>query len=306
MADWGLIRGVLGDARFVPLDEAAFLRLNICRRNALTALGIEEKHDMFLANMLELETETLGVVARRIYSDHRNWNNSIEDLHLLNRRIVNLLTSCRMYADQLLHDTSGIYGKESAIYRQIKGFLSHEYDKRLGYRFMEALRNHVQHCGLPAHKISTGRGIVGDKHGPNVPIQRFASVHAMIADLRENGSFKISILNEVSHSGAESVDLIEMARDYVAGLSTVHHRVRSCMTTEVNGWVSAVRSAIFEFHGHHDENLSVRLVARDDDGLHLEAHTLFLDFENRREYLVQRHSAVHTSTRDIITSRKID
>jgi len=78
----------------------------------------------------------------------------------LNRLLLNLLSSVRMYLDH--HETylARKYGEESDRYKTYKAACSKEYDGNFSYRFLYKLRNYAQHCGLPIGSISLSSKII--------------------------------------------------------------------------------------------------------------------------------------------------
>lgn len=67
--------------------------------------------------------------------------------------IQNVLSSIRGYIDTFAHTLSESYGKESEIYERFKIEKSKAFDSSKSYRFIEMLRNYVQHRGVPGDKI---------------------------------------------------------------------------------------------------------------------------------------------------------
>ena len=80
------------------------------------------------------------VLARTIYMD-------------LNRLILNLLASARMFLDHTEYSLKGKYGKTSKEFNDFKKMCSYKYDTNFSYRFLYRLRNFAQHCGMPVGRI---------------------------------------------------------------------------------------------------------------------------------------------------------
>lgn len=85
-------------------------------------------------------------------------NHGIRNIALSKYQIVvsiqNLLSSMRGYIDTFAHTLSEFYGKESDIYNSFKAEKSLAFDNNKSYRFIESLRNHVQHRGYPIDKMN--------------------------------------------------------------------------------------------------------------------------------------------------------
>ena len=137
-----------------------------------------------------------------------------------NIKIVNLLTSARLYVDQLGHHVREILPETSTIKEDIKILFNQEYDTIPEYRFMEALRNYVQHRGIPVHSTQYSASREGE--GEDSRLVFSTEVYSNKKYLMEDGHFKRPILKEIP----EKVDLKAATRVYVESLSRVHCRTR--------------------------------------------------------------------------------
>lgn len=73
--------------------------------------------------------------------------------YLIIVRIQNFLSSARGFMDTFAHTLSKEYGKEADVYIEFNKQKSTTYDNHFSYRFIEALRNCVQHRELPLSLI---------------------------------------------------------------------------------------------------------------------------------------------------------
>ena len=161
---YGITRRVLGCKEFIEISKAEFEDVLRARDCFFDALGIEEKFDLVAENYAEFENELLRLTLRRMLFEDMNWASFREDLRVIHRRLANLLSACRLYADHSKHDVRLIYGDDSKVCRDLECAFSHEYDSRLGYCVLEALRNHMQHRGLPLYELrySSNRDFPGN------------------------------------------------------------------------------------------------------------------------------------------------
>ncbi len=90
---------------------------------------------------------------------------------------------------------------------------------------MEALRNHVQHYGLPVHWVSTGsRWTSPEADG----LMEFSvDLLAVRTRLAEDGTFKKEVLAELS----ERIDLKAAVRRYLESIGTVHEGTGASSTS---------------------------------------------------------------------------
>src|SRR5690349_15095768 len=120
-----------GDWAFLAITSEEFGKVKLARANLLAALGSEEKCELLIENFTEYEREVFGIAQRRLLKGGSSWAASLEDMLLLNRRLVNVLTAARMYADQIKHDINSIYGSVSKVADRVRESLSREYDEAL-------------------------------------------------------------------------------------------------------------------------------------------------------------------------------
>lgn len=79
----------------------------------------------------------------------------MESMYLdLNRHILNYLSTTRAFVDQSRHNISTRCGNNSQRYKNFEKACSTAYDGCFSYRFLDKLRNYVQHCGMPLGKLS--------------------------------------------------------------------------------------------------------------------------------------------------------
>lgn len=125
----------------------------------------------------------------------------------------------------------------------MKGLLSTEYNNRFGYRFMDALRNHAQHQGLPVETISFRSKWTTDDL-LEIGLEICISKESLVENTELNAKFRKSLRDKAEDQFA----LRPLVRDYIAGLCQIHEKVR-----EANN--AAVESAKKKFAGAHSRYL---------------------------------------------------
>ena len=128
-------------------------------RYCLKVFAVEEKYDVLISSYLDFEKQILNASASNMVRDYVGYYDFFEVRLGLNICMINLLTSVRMYVDQLGRHVSGCLPGGNDTESAVKALFSAEYDAHTEYRLMEALSNHVQHHGLrhPAGSFPTGR-----------------------------------------------------------------------------------------------------------------------------------------------------
>ena len=136
----------------MEISEAEYLSLHDARKVLNAAFSFEENFDLLVGNYIEIEnsalTLTTATMARQLYE----YDEMFELTSEMNRRAVNFLCTARLFVDQIRQRIGACGGDSAAIKKRI----SDAYDAAFEYRFMEALRNHVQHSGSAIHGLSFG------------------------------------------------------------------------------------------------------------------------------------------------------
>jgi hypothetical protein len=150
---YGITTLVLGSPGLIEISNQDYENIKQARRILFEALYLEEKFDLLTENYIEYETDLLALSTRYMIFRDQNYSWFRREQNLISRRVINLLTACRMYLDQSEHHLHNIYNGDSPKLTDLEVEKSFQYDGHLGYRVMEALRNYVQHRGSPIQTI---------------------------------------------------------------------------------------------------------------------------------------------------------
>ncbi|WP_171715749.1 hypothetical protein [Paenibacillus phytohabitans] len=125
------------------------------------------------------------------------------------------------------HDLKLVCNNKPDILDMYKRLMNSEYDSVLGYRVMEALRNFVQHRGLPVHVISHKTSRTDDNRIKHliIPIIR-------INDLESDGKFKKKLLEELKEEG-DKLDIRLYIRQYIQSFYKFQKFIREILAEEV-------------------------------------------------------------------------
>lgn len=236
-------RGVIGPWPFVGISEDYFARLKTAKHNVFVLLGIEEKFGMIVDNYLEYEGDLLKLALDHMAWHSADWPTMRDAMSLLNRRLANLLTVSRLYVDQVKQDVAQMYGAPEA-HRMCQEF-NVQYDRLLGYRVMEALRNFIQHRSLPIARLDYPAAWEPRKEGQL--LHHRACAHLGIAALRDDRNFKASVLQELEKGGNETQDITPWVRQYIDGLASVHRQLRTLTKVDVELWKKILLEALHNY-----------------------------------------------------------
>ncbi len=233
---------VLGSDNHIPISKGEFDEIKKAKSILLYAISIEELMDHVLENYIEWENDLLSFSTRNlVYSN-------VEDIHFqrrtATRRLVNILTTCRMYIDQSKQMTRRI--SNNVQKNQVEKLFAEEYDKHFEYRVMEALRNHSQHYGSPLHVMTQSWQRLGFEENDktlSTCIPQLQTKHII-----EDKSFKKSVSLEMQEYDA--IDMRHVTRVYIASLSKIHQRLREQIKKNVEGADELFSNAMSRFQDH--------------------------------------------------------
>jgi len=286
----------LGYDQTVELTKEEYDDAIAAKQGVVAALSLEEKINLVLENYVEFELELLQLTTRQMIFTNIQWSKFVGELQLVNRRLVNLLTACRLYIDQTKHEISQLYGNPSNELSATEGALSAEYDSCLGYRVMEALRNHVQHQSLPVDRLTYKQARV--EHGTDNRSQNLCAPLLSVTRLEEQKGFKAKVLAELKGQG-DMVDLKPFARDYVVSLVRAHMELRKRIDGDVSQWDKKLQSVIDRFKEKFPGNpvVGLAVVTMNEAGDIQEAVHIFSQLIERRQELERKnHNARHLRT----------
>ena len=216
------------------ISNKDFDLLRTARTHLFKALSIEEKLNLVLENYAEFEQELFNCSVNNMLFQSGDWSSSIDEIHTVNRRIINLLTTGRLYVDQVFHNICSIYGADSEQEKVVKKQTSQEYDSNLpGYRVMEAMRNYVQHRELPIRGLSKNMRRI--ENGSEVFMKNTIKLSIDINTLSEDKKFKKKVLTELQSLG-ESVEFTPLVRQYLGSIGNIHLKIRELLSSDVLVW----------------------------------------------------------------------
>lgn len=228
----------------LEIDEVEYLELLNARLILSTALNIEEKYDVALSNYLEFEKEQLTLTLDNLVNSiHYDYDQTYKVLSTLNRRLINFLSTGKQYTELSPSLAAKCRTKDPKTKENIKKLLSVQYDEHLDYRAMEALRNHVNHCGLAVHTISTPSKWTLTEQKKADKLVFNLEIYAEKAVLAENSGFKPAILRELP----SKFDLKKGARSYIGSISHVHEEIRKLISEPVNGARMTIENSLSRY-----------------------------------------------------------
>lgn len=285
---YGITKPIYTSEAFIELTESEFDAVKTAKANLITVVGIEEKFDLLIENYAEYERELLNLSFDQLLFRHFSYQGFRGNNQAVTRRLANLLSAARLYVDQVKHDLASVYGSESTMAQAITQKLSEEYDRRLGYRVMEATRNYMQHRSLPIHRIAYPCS--RDESQGRVRVRFSVIPNIAVAELREDTKFKRSVFEELKKEGPY-VPITPLLREYVEGQGAVHESLRAMTTTDVEKW----ETLLAETQKRGNEQVSgekgaVSIVALRAEDEVTESHDVFDEIVDYRKVLARKNA----------------
>ena len=101
------------------IEEDEYQQIINARKRVFNILFFEEKFAYVIDNFYELENEALNKTLQKIDS-FEHFSKIVDDTHIFNRRIMNLLTTSRSYLDQAPSDLTDISVEKDNLGQKFK------------------------------------------------------------------------------------------------------------------------------------------------------------------------------------------
>lgn len=281
----------------VEISKDKFNQLKVAKVCLAGALAIEEKYELLISNYLDFEKECLNITADHMVRESISYANFFDINITLNRRMVNLLTSAKLYKDQIYQHIKACIPLDDSIQSQVKSLFSAEYDAFFEYRFMEALRNYVQHRGLAVHSTSIGSSWTSSKKDGMNEYRTTPFTHK--TEVTTDKAFKVQVANEMP----DKVGLIYATRTYIESINKVHCYIRDYISQTANDSRNLIGSMINSYEDRYTESFGVNAVCKktDEKDNIVEVIPLLLDWDDVRIALQEKNKKLASLKRRYVT-----
>jgi hypothetical protein len=283
---YSLTKLVLGYTSEVHISGAEFRSLKIAKKSLSSGLAIEETYEVLLSNYEDYELEILKQAAHLMLRHDIDHDTLFYTRLALNKRIINLLTACRLFLDQFGHNIKDIIKEDMGI-NKVEQLRKEAFESHFEYRFMENLRNSCQHKGFPIHIIQFRPFSLGTDQN-----RKLIYTIDMICEKRffqDDDKFKKRVLNETP----EEIDLKAAIRIYIECLSKIHVSMRNIISSNLNNNRENIESAITLFQKEiGKEALGLTAVCKDREGKIVDDIPLLLEWDDIRKKLIKRNRSL--------------
>lgn len=280
----------LGKYPTLPITKQAYEKIEEARQTLSIALNIEEKYDLALSNFIELEKELLALTAESMVRADFGYDRFYQIRSTLNRKLSNFIVSGKMYTEQIASDAAKCSSNKEETLQTITALKSNQYDQKLDYRTMEALRNHIAHSGLTVHTVRLPNHWTTNEKNEAQELEFNIDIFAAKKILAENTGFKRSVLNELP----ELFDLKKAARSYIASISTIQEETRRITSGNINNSRKTIEQHI-ETYGFANNGETFALGAYfkpPNSDKKLKPVMLMLDWDDVRVSLTKKNDSI--------------
>jgi hypothetical protein len=296
-----LTRFVFEETCRVDLTEQEFTAAKRAHRRTVTAMLIEDKFNILIENYAEIERELLSNGLDYMLFNDLDWSSSVEQLHTLNRLVINLLSTSRLYLDHVPHQLNEFFGSASVEAGKFQDATHTEYDGSFSYRMLEELRNYSQHRGLPIH----GLGHRSRWNEERTELRHFTLPSLDPRKLEEDDRLKPAVLAELKLLG-DSFDLRIAIREYVSSIRRIHGLVREMLAPEIASETSVLNGLVRRFKEECDTENTLGLMAAivDAQGAVAEQVTIFDEATRRIAFLIRRNDLAGRLEQQVIVNAR--
>lgn len=301
----GITKLVLGYSPFIAITEDEYLAIKLAKDFLFEALYLEQKLNLVMEDYLEYEMMLLSKAAQHMIFQNLNYPRIQTEVNDINRRLVNLLSACRMYLDHCSHHLRNIYGDNSDKVEEVRNQKNIEHDSSLSYRVLEALRNHVQHRGFPVQQVTyqAQRENINEK---DWHILFAVTPYIKVKELEKDKKFKKTVIEELKNIG-EEIDIKPLVREHVTCIGNVHKKVRAVLRSDIQKWEESIQKCIQKFkdESNSEDIIGLGIAIQEEEGLYTESVQIFTDFIEHRQELEQKNSFAGSLARFYVTSKAV-
>lgn len=280
---YSLRKDVLGKVPEVQITHQLFEELKTAREILTNAFEIEEKYELLTLNYLDFERQLLDIALTSMVRRHVEYYDFFIARSTVNVRLLNFLTTARLFLDSLQRNVEVCCGDKEKAKKKIKEMRKNEFETNSEYRFMESLRNYVQHFNLPVDWIQyNNRRTSTDEEWR---LEFSTEVACMKANLEEDGNFKKKVLDELG----DKIDLKVAVKSYTESLSIINSSVRELIHTEVCKARKTIESALNQYAEVNNGDSFGLCAAKWQGAALVEAAVLTLEWDDIRIKLQMRN-----------------
>ncbi|SRR6266581_197640 len=295
--EYVLRKMVLDSVPVIDISESNFKAYKEAQKVIISCLSIEEIYEILITNYLDLEKQILDTTTSYMVRSFIDIFDFADVRISLNNRLMNLLTSAKLYEDQLHRRVKSCVPDLEDVKSIIKSYFSREFDNHPEYRFMYALRNYAQHHGIPVHRFSSSGTRI--ENGADSLLEYSMEYAAQKDLLEEDKEFNKKVLSEIQ----DRVDLKTATRCYIECISNVHESARSLIKENVQSSRNLFEEAQNRYRQVYSETLVGLSACKVDGAKVVESVSLSLDWDDVRIKLQKRNPKLVNLRKRYVTGK---
>lgn len=261
----------------------------------------EEKLIVLLRNYQELEIELLRLALERTVIEKGQWSEVMDDRLVVNLRIANFLTACKLYTDHMPHLIIKLFGRNSTEIGAFNALYTNERDAVIGFKIMESIRDLVQHRAMPISSAHWGMHWVNikDQDVREHTYDVYLNVQAVAKDRKLDAKVKASLdLNN------RRLSVKPLIRQHADSFVRIHLGLRKIFAGKAlfcDGIVENILSNCSAVAGKPIKEAII--VQKDRETERIIQKTNILGWTDRRKMLARKVSYPRNLYQGIVTSR---
>jgi hypothetical protein len=250
-----ICRMVIGSPPRVPSNQDEYKACVSAVDGLQDICDVEDNYENVIENYIEWESAISQHALRQMVSFDVGDIEVQDSRKFIARKLFNLLASTRLYLDSLPKHSKRILSDDPTTLKLIQEAPRAQYDSRLSYRVMEALRNYAQHAALPVHGITTHTAWNREVEPHTLSFAVWPILdHRQLA---QDGNFKSAVLDEIS--SLEKIEMKPMVREYIEGLSAIHNIFRDVTHPQSKAWIAQLNKSTETFSHQFPEETTLAL-----------------------------------------------
>lgn len=276
------------------ISKESYLQIKSSSLTLTGALEIEKKYHIFIKNHKEFELEILTSTLNSSIHHMTAYGNILKTTLDLNARLMNLLSSARAYFDQTPKDVTRFIDKSKRTEDTVKSLIKSNKESNNSFRFIEELRNHSQHYGLPIHTLVIDMKKDNDTNNIAHSIDCKCQKDILLEDTRFKGA-----LDQMP----DDIDIIMHIREYASTLSDMHTYIRKEICEHAKLARKLITETISSFNEDFNYNAQHLEMYHIKSGIKIEKRNIFLHWDNERLELEKHNQSLGSMKRRYITSK---
>ncbi|MEM8596200.1 MAG: hypothetical protein AAGF76_07020 [Pseudomonadota bacterium] len=251
---------------------------------------IEQNFKIMISLYKDFESTIFDLTLDALSEPFRARADFTSELVKVNQRLFSFMTAAGMYHDIMNRIRCNTNKELSQCITDAQKYFSKEYDSRLNYRLLEALRNVAKHERNVVTTIKHDRYRDRSSSQPKIEVNPHIKVSSAL--LR---TLKSQVRKELQSGKIETVNAKEMVREYMEALAQCHHLYLQ-NTEKIVSRIRKVYEAAWEKYPHKDvgNNTFCIVDKTDEDGKFIGIETVveLERFRNAKSLLLRPYSTL--------------